>query len=36
MLTALYLLLQEVSVMAGRAPVAGLGRTAAGTEAVPL
>ena len=35
-LTALYLLLQELPVIAGRAPVAGLGRTAAGTEAVPL
>ena len=35
-LTALFLLLQELSVMTGRAPVAGLGRTAAGTEAVPL
>ena len=35
-LTALYLLLQEVSVMAGRARAEGLGRTAAGTEAVPL
>ena len=35
-LTALYLLLQEVSVMAGRERTGGLGRTAAGTEAVPL
>ena len=35
-LTALYLLLQELPVIAGRAPAAGLGRTAAGTEAVPL
>jgi TRAP-type transport system small permease protein len=35
-LTALYLWLQELAVIAGRAPVAGLGHTAAGTEAVPL
>ena len=35
-LTALYLLLQEVSVMAGRERAGGPGRTAAGTEAVPL
>ena len=35
-LTALYLLLQELPVIAGRAPLPGLGRTATGTEAVPL
>ena len=35
-LTALYLLLLELPVIAGRAPVAGLGHTATGTEAVPL
>ena len=35
-LTALVLLLHELPVIAGRAPAAGLGRTAAGTEAVPL
>jgi len=35
-LTALYLLLQELSVAAGRARGADLGRTATGTEAVPL
>ena len=35
-LTALFLLLQELAVMAGRARAEGLGRTAAGTEAVPL
>jgi hypothetical protein len=35
-LTALYLLLQELPLIAGRAPVPGLGHTAAETEAVPL
>ena len=35
-LTASYLLLQELLVIAGRQPAAGLGRTAVGTEAVPL
>lgn len=35
-LTASYLLLQELSVLAGRARGAALDRTAAGTEAVPL
>ena len=35
-LTALYLLAQELPVMAGRAPAPGLARTATGTEAVPL
>jgi len=35
-LTALYLLLQELPVIVGRAPLPGLGHTAAGTEAVPL
>ena len=35
-LTALYLLLQELSVIAGRARAADLGHTATGTEAVPL
>jgi TRAP-type C4-dicarboxylate transport system permease small subunit len=35
-LTALYLLLQELPAIAGRAPATGPGRTATGTEAVPL
>lgn len=35
-LTALYLLLQELPVIAGRASQPGPGRTATGTEAVPL
>ena len=35
-LTALFLLAQELPVVAGRVPAAGPGRTAAGTEAVPL
>ena len=35
-LTALYLLLEDLPVIAGRAPPRGLGGTAPGTEAVPL
>ena len=35
-LTALYLLLEDLPVIAGRPPARGLGGTAPGTEAVPL
>jgi len=35
-LTSMYLLLEDLPVIAGRAPPPGLGGTAPGTEAVPL